>query len=49
VEGAAARLILTTKDFRHRLEQSPNVERKVLRAIAKRVADWQEARGRLAS
>jgi CRP-like cAMP-binding protein len=31
--------VLTSKDFRHLLEESPAVERKVLRALAKRVAD----------
>jgi CRP-like cAMP-binding protein len=31
--------VLTSKDFHHLLEESPNVERKVLRALAKRVAD----------
>jgi CRP/FNR family transcriptional regulator, cyclic AMP receptor protein len=31
--------VLTSKDFRHLLEESPNVERKVLRTLAKRVAD----------
>jgi CRP/FNR family transcriptional regulator, cyclic AMP receptor protein len=31
--------VLTSKDFHHLLEENPNVERKVLRALAKRVAD----------
>jgi CRP/FNR family cyclic AMP-dependent transcriptional regulator len=31
--------VLTSKDFRHLLEESPQVERKVLRALAKRVAE----------
>ena len=31
--------VLTSKDFHHLLEESPNVERKVLRTLAKRVAD----------
>jgi CRP-like cAMP-binding protein len=31
--------VLTSKDFHHLLEQNPNVERKVLRTLAKRVAD----------
>jgi CRP/FNR family cyclic AMP-dependent transcriptional regulator len=31
--------VLTSKDFHHLLEANPNVERKVLRALAKRVAD----------
>jgi CRP/FNR family transcriptional regulator, cyclic AMP receptor protein len=31
--------VLTSTDFRHLLEESPTVERKVLRALAKRVAD----------
>jgi CRP/FNR family cyclic AMP-dependent transcriptional regulator len=31
--------VLTGKDFHHLLEENPNVERKVLRALAKRVAD----------
>jgi CRP-like cAMP-binding protein len=31
--------VLTSKDFRHLLEENPNVERKVLKALAKRVAD----------
>jgi CRP-like cAMP-binding protein len=31
--------VLTSKDFHHLLEESPNVERKVLRALAKRVAE----------
>jgi CRP/FNR family transcriptional regulator, cyclic AMP receptor protein len=31
--------VLTNKDFHHLLEENPTVERKVLRALAKRVAD----------
>jgi CRP/FNR family transcriptional regulator, cyclic AMP receptor protein len=31
--------VLTSKDFHHLLEEYPNVERKVLRTLAKRVAD----------
>ncbi|MGH2742678.1 MAG: cyclic nucleotide-binding domain-containing protein [Thermoleophilaceae bacterium] len=31
--------VLTSKDFHHLLEENPNVERKVLRTLAKRVAD----------
>lgn len=31
--------VLTSKDFHHLLEENRNVERKVLRALAKRVAD----------
>jgi CRP/FNR family cyclic AMP-dependent transcriptional regulator len=31
--------VLTSKDFHHLLEENPKVERKVLRALAKRVAD----------
>ena len=31
--------VLTSKDFHHLLEESPNVERKVLRTLAKRVAE----------
>jgi CRP/FNR family cyclic AMP-dependent transcriptional regulator len=31
--------VLTSKDFLHLLEENPQVERKVLRALAKRVAD----------
>jgi CRP/FNR family transcriptional regulator, cyclic AMP receptor protein len=31
--------VLTSKDFRHLLEESPNVERKVLRTLAKRIAN----------
>jgi CRP/FNR family transcriptional regulator, cyclic AMP receptor protein len=31
--------VLTSKDFHHLLEESPKVERKVLRTLAKRVAD----------
>jgi CRP/FNR family cyclic AMP-dependent transcriptional regulator len=31
--------VLTSRDFRHLLEESPQVERKVLRALAKRVAE----------
>jgi CRP/FNR family cyclic AMP-dependent transcriptional regulator len=31
--------VLTSRDFHHLLEESPQVERKVLRALAKRVAE----------
>ena len=31
--------VLTSKDFHHLLEENPNVERKVLRTLAKRIAD----------
>jgi CRP/FNR family cyclic AMP-dependent transcriptional regulator len=31
--------VLTSKDFRHLLDENPNVERKVLRTLAKRIAD----------
>jgi CRP/FNR family transcriptional regulator, cyclic AMP receptor protein len=31
--------VLTSKDFHHLLEENPSVERKVLRTLAKRVAD----------
>ena len=31
--------VLTSKDFHHLLEQNPRVERKVLRTLAKRVAE----------
>jgi CRP/FNR family transcriptional regulator, cyclic AMP receptor protein len=31
--------VLTSKDFHHLLEEYPNVERKVLRTLAKRVAE----------
>src|ERR671919_3254778 len=31
--------VLTSKDFHHLLEENPKVERKVLRTLAKRVAD----------
>ncbi len=31
--------VLTSKDFHHLLEQNPKVERKVLRTLAKRVAE----------
>jgi CRP/FNR family cyclic AMP-dependent transcriptional regulator len=31
--------VLTSKDFRHLLDEQPAVERKVLRALAKRVVD----------
>jgi CRP/FNR family transcriptional regulator, cyclic AMP receptor protein len=31
--------VLTSKDFHHLLEENPGVERKVLRTLAKRVAD----------
>jgi CRP/FNR family transcriptional regulator, cyclic AMP receptor protein len=31
--------VLTNKDFQHLLEENPGVERKVLRTLAKRVAD----------
>jgi CRP/FNR family cyclic AMP-dependent transcriptional regulator len=31
--------VLTSKDFHHLLEENPKVERKVLRALAKRVAE----------
>ena len=34
--------VLTSKDFHHLLEESPNVERKVLRTLAKRVAELSE-------
>ena len=34
--------VLTRTDFLHLLEESPGVERKVLRALAKRVADLAE-------
>ena len=32
-------LVLTGPDFRHLLDQSPNVERKVLRALARRLVE----------
>jgi CRP-like cAMP-binding protein len=31
--------VLTRKDFRHLLDENPGVERKVLRALARRLAD----------
>jgi CRP/FNR family cyclic AMP-dependent transcriptional regulator len=31
--------VLTSKDFRHLLDENPSVERKVLRALARRLAD----------
>jgi CRP-like cAMP-binding protein len=31
--------VLTRKDFRHLLDENPAVERKVLRALARRLAD----------
>ena len=31
--------VLTRKDFRHLLDENPNVERKVLRALARRLAE----------
>lgn len=31
--------VLTSKDFHHLLEENPKVERKVLRTLAKRIAD----------
>src|ERR671918_3229547 len=31
--------VLTSKDFHHLLEENPKVERKVMRALARRVAD----------
>ncbi len=31
--------VLTSKDFRHLLDENPNVERKVLRALARRLAE----------
>ena len=34
--------VLTSKDFHHLLEENPSVERKVLRTLAKRVADLSE-------
>jgi CRP/FNR family transcriptional regulator, cyclic AMP receptor protein len=34
--------VLTSKDFHHLLEENPKVERKVLRALARRVAELAE-------
>jgi CRP/FNR family cyclic AMP-dependent transcriptional regulator len=31
--------VLTSKDFHHMLEENPNVQRKVMRALARRVAE----------
>jgi CRP/FNR family cyclic AMP-dependent transcriptional regulator len=31
--------VLTSKDFHHLLEENPNVQRKVMRALARRVAE----------
>jgi CRP/FNR family transcriptional regulator, cyclic AMP receptor protein len=31
--------VLTSKDFKHLVDENPNVERKVMRALARRVAD----------